>query len=715
MGSNPTLSLGAGSSTVEHRMNNPKFSSAHLLFQIVRRGKMKSIFVHYLFAKGYLIGNEVSEHSFEYAFAMANMFGIRIVRGGEYASEDLLEFISNELGRRVPPSFYRGFPESVKKLSRTELLFDQLIHYTRTYGFGNFDSPDYSRFEEDFERCAFREEVTPRDFSILCEEEAKEVLLSFVEALLNASRPLSTEQYEVVLMYYREYGELPCAPKSKNTAIRLFVDTGVVDFCDALWLSDVIKVCAEIQYRKYGSEDLSDLHLKNGDRKMLTALIHKLMKDGKCNLAECYEKKKLFQGLLHHIHLKPESAQEEEFLLAMRGRGNGSVYATVERALKKGDVPFAVTALYEGKGGGAVLRELNYFVSRAEDKNDIRFILSHIDASPILYLQLYLSYASYAFEGSRVFRFTKFNRMRTHTETEEEVESRRSRLDKDTVAFLHGYFEEKLKEMLHGKVGKVYIDEEMYKIALPLAEASTQGGVGVLPRGSRLPLPEGKKIRAFTYWEKVNDIDLAVLGFTVDGKCSEFSWRTMWDRQSKGITFSGDQTSGFKGGSEYYDIVFDAFMKKYPDTAYLVFTNNVYSDMHFNQCICRAGYMMRDVEDSGQVFEPKTVESSFVIDADSTSAYLFGIDLGAREFVWLNVANHSEMHIAALQDATFLLEYFRITEHMNVGKFFEWMAQEVVDNPSEADIVLSTREVEHREDAEVIRRFEYEKMLKYLG
>ena len=87
----------------------------------------------------------------------------------------------------------------------------------------------------------------------------------------------------------------------------------------------------------------------------------------------------------------------------------------------------------------------------------------------------------------------------------------------------------------------------------------------------------------------------------------------------------------------------------------------------------------------------------------------------AREFVWLNMANHSEMHIAALQDVTFLLDYFRITEHMNVGKFFEWMAQEVVDDPMEADIVLSTREVERREDAEVIRRFEYEKILKYLG
>ncbi len=676
---------------------------------------MKSIFEKFLFSKGYLIGKEVSEYAFEYAFAMANMFGVRLVRGREYASQEHLEFLSQEMGRDVPPSFYRGFPESVKKLSRAELFFDQLLHYTKTYGFGDFENPDYSRFEEDFERCAFKEDVTPRDFSIIKEEEAKEILTSFVEALLNGSRPLSTDQYNVVLSYYKEYEALPCAPHAKNTAIRLYVDTGVLDFCDSLWLSDVIKVCAEIQYRKYFSEDLCDLHLKGADRKLLADLIHKLIADGKSNITECYEKKKLWQGMLHHIHLKPQSEEEIEFLKAMRTRGNHSIYSTVERALKKGDIPFAVTTLYEGKGGGAVLRELNYLVSRAEDKNDIRFILSHIDASPILLLQLYLSYITYAFEGGRVFRFTRFNRLCTHNETEEEIEHRRSRLDEKTVAYLREYCEEKLKEILCGKVGKVYIDKEMYQIALPISEASTKGGIGVLPRGSRLPLPKGKKIRAFTYWEQVNDIDLSVLGFSEDGTMSEFSWRTMWENQGKCITFSGDQTSGFQGGSEYYDIVFDAFTKKYPNTAYLVFANNVFSNMHFNECVCRAGYMMRDTRDSGQVFEPKTVESSFVIDADSTSAYLFGIDLLRREFVWLNMANRSEMHIAALQNASFLLDYFHITEHMNVGKFFEWMAKEVVSDPMDADIVLATHEVPHREDAEVIRRFEYEKILKYLG
>lgn len=676
---------------------------------------MKEIFERFLFSKGFLVGKEKDENAFFYAFAMANLFGISLSRGREYASRELLDFISYELGEDVPCSFYIGFPESVRKLSRSELLFDQLLHYTVTYGFGNFEVPGHSVFEEDFKRSAFREQVTVREMAILSVDEAEETIASFVESLVLGSRPLSNEQYSLVLAYYEENGRLPAKVVSKNTAIRLLVDTGDLGFSEGLWLSDTIKVCAELQYRKYGSEDIKKLHWKSSDRKFFTSLLHRIFQDGKYNLTECYEKKKLFQGVLHHIHFNPQTGEEIDFCNAMRREGNGSVYATVERALKAGDVPFAVTALYTEKGAGAILRNLNYLISRAEDKSDIRFILSHLDASPILLIQLYISYLTYAFEGGRTFRFTRFNRLCVHTETAEEMEHRRSRLDKEAVDVLCDFCMEKLKQTLRGKVGKVYIDEEMYRMALPLAEASSEGGVGVLARGSRLPFPKGKKIRAFTYWEGVNDIDLSVLGFTEDGRMSEFSWRTMWQKQSEAITFSGDQTSGFRGGSEYYDILLEKFKAEYPDTTYLVFANNVFSQLHFNQCICRAGYMMRDEDDSGEVFEPKTVQSSFTINADSTSAYLFGLDLLKNEFVWLNMANHSEGHIAGLQNASFLLDYFRITEHINVGRFFEWMAEEIVTDPMQADIVLSTDEVPHREEALVIRRFDYEKILKYLG
>lgn len=48
--------------------------------------------------------------------------------------------------------------------------------------------------------------------------------------------------------------------------------------------------------------------------------------------------------------------------------------------------------------------------------------------------------------------------------------------------------------------------------------------------------------------------------------------------------------------------------------------------------------MLRDWDDSGQVYEPKTVKSSYLVNCESTFAYLFGIDLFTNEFVWLNVA-----------------------------------------------------------------------------
>ena len=136
-----------------------------------------------------------------------------------------------------------------------------------------------------------------------------------------------------------------------------------------------------------------------------------------------------------------------------------------------------------------------------------------------------------------------------------------------------------------------YVNEypDMKNYALPLAESTSQGGFGVLARGSHIHIGERKKIRAFTYWEKVDDIDLSVLGLTEDGRQKEFSWRTMAERQSEAITYSGDQTAGFNGGSEYFDIDTAVFRKQYPRVRYLVFCNNVYSGINFDQCLCRAG------------------------------------------------------------------------------------------------------------------------------
>ena len=255
----------------------------------------------------------------------------------------------------------------------------------------------------------------------------------------------------------------------------------------------------------------------------------------------------------------------------------------------------------------------------------------------------------------------------------------------------------------------------MYDVALPIQETASSGGYGVLPKGSVIHIGDCKKIRAFTYWERVNDIDLSVIGLDGEGNQTEFSWRTMYGRQSDYITYSGDQTSGYNGGSEFFDVDLKLFRKHNPKIKYLVFCDNVYSCSTFAECLCKAGYMLRDVEDSGEIFEPTTVKSSFVINCESSFAYLFGIDLERNDFVWLNVSRDSDCHVAGATSVDSLMSYFRITDVLNMGTFFEMLATELVVSPKEADVIVGDGVTELREGAELIRACDFERVLALMN
>ncbi|MBP3869958.1 MAG: hypothetical protein J6E46_03160, partial [Faecalicoccus sp.] len=305
--------------------------------------------------------------------------------------------------------------------------------------------------------------------------------------------------------------------------------------------------------------------------------------------------------------------------------------------------------------------------------------------------------------------------MTVHMETKEESAKRKSILSSDRVDLLMSLIKNSLKKVYADRLNKVYIDPDMKKIALPIQEGTSASGYGILPKGSHLSIPEGKKIRAFTYWEKVNDIDLSVIGLCEDGSQKEFSWRSMWNKQSDVITYSGDETSGYNGGSEYFDIDIPAFKKKYPHITHLVFCDNVYSFKPFSECICTAGYMLRDAKDSGEIFEPKTVKTSFTINSDSRFAYLFAIDLMNHEFIWLNIGRDSSVNVAGTTAMNYLRSYFDIISVMNLYDFFSMIAKETVDDVSKADVVVTDKVVNVTEDVEVIRSTDVERIMALMN
>jgi hypothetical protein len=663
---------------------------------------MKRIFKEYLFQKHMFVceraGTGLAEneepHVFETLFSLANLFGITITEGKELAQKEMIEFASGMLGKNVPAPFYQGFPESVRNLSADQLLFDQLVHYTVTYGFGHFSEPGHSLFEETFERMAFQENVEVKEFTIIEEAAAVKLLAEYVGNLLASSRPLSDMQFAMVCDYIQTYRYKVQQCASKNTLVRLMVALRDLRFARFLYLSDVIKVLDEINFVGYGKEELKKLNLRNQDRKFLTSVIDELFAISHVDVITCYEKKDVWCGLLHHLHYQPKCEKAREFLADMRTKGNKSVYASFERLMNSGNIRGAVSTLKEGKGSGALLRNLDYIISRIEEPEDLTFVLHNLETkNNLMLLQLFLHYAGErkGEEHGRAFRFVRHNTMRVHAELPKEVKRRKSMISRGQSAIVSRFVEENLRRNLRGKLGKVYVDEAMKKIALPLQEATAQGGIGVLAKGSRLPIPDGKKLRAFTYWEKVDDIDLSVIGMDEEGLQTEFSWRTMAMNQSGAITYSGDETSGYNGGSEYFDIDLEKFHELYPAIRKLVFCDNVYSGFNFETCYCTAGFMKRDLLDSGEIYEPKTIESAFRVNCPGMFAYLFGIDLEKREFVWLNLSRDAHVTVAGTTSLAFLLDYFDVTEKMNVYRFFEWMATELVTDPAKADVIVSDR------------------------
>ncbi len=675
---------------------------------------MKKIYKNYLFRKHILVSETNDpENPFETVFSLAHLFGIRVTQGEHLADASMIRYASSQLGEKVPEPFYRGFPESVRALTPDELLYDQMLHYFTTYVCGDFSEAGHSVFEEQIERTAFTEKTKIKDFSIITEKEALAQIGKIVTDLLSGTRPLNDESYLLCLQYLRDFRQIPEKIASKNTAIRLLLGLRDPKMAAFLQMSDVIKLVDELNYRSYDSDNIRKLNLKNQDRVFLTKVMNEIISAGKCDIETCYEKKHQWNGFLHHIHFRAKTEAAQEFVDAMRGQENHSVYSAFEAKMAAGDVRGAAQYLKNEKGSGAVLRNLNYIISRCENEEDVTFVTECLDTrNVIILLQLLIQYENYRTDGiPRTFTFTKYNKLKVHRETSEECAQRKSVIRAEQAAFLSDFIRNRLKELLHGRLGTVYIDPAMEAYALPLQENTSQSGFGVLPKGTHLPIGEMKVLRAFTYWEKVNDIDLSVFGISENGRQTEFSWRTMAGRQSKGITYSGDETSGFNGGSEYFDINIKVFRKKYPHVRYLIFCDNVYSNLPFCDCYCKAGYMLRDENGSGQIYEPKTVESAFLVNCESRFAYLFGVDLDKEEFVWLNIGRNSDAAVAGQTRLDFLTDYFHLTDIINMRTFFEMAATKITDRMDEADIIVTNHPVTAPEHAEVIREYDFEKVI----
>lgn len=367
---------------------------------------MKDIYKDYLFQKHILVldpqfyTETVDEHTAT-VLMLAGKFGIVIDSDHYCPSKSMIRDAARNLGEDIPEPFYRGFPETVREFTPDQLYFDQIMHYSQTYGLGWWSMPGHSILESDeqkdsgkshisdvrsveFMQRALKPDTPHKVFSIVEEARALDILHENIRLLLSGNRPLNPDQLELVKEAYKDFGgairpfKMPC----KDTAIRLLYDFRDLSFCRYLKLSDTIKLLNYIQYNQYQSENLKKLNLRNQDRKLITNVIDRFFQnepEESTNfsvLQECHEKKKIWCGLLHHIHYQPKNPASANFVVRIRGKGNLSAYSIFEHFMGEGFPVQAACYLYEKKGTSALVRNLNYILSRCKTEKEIEEVLA---------------------------------------------------------------------------------------------------------------------------------------------------------------------------------------------------------------------------------------------------------------------------------------------------------------------------------------------------
>ncbi|MEI5520244.1 TerD family protein [Streptomyces brasiliscabiei] len=150
---------------------------------------------------------------------------------------------------------------------------------------------------------------------------------------------------------------------------------------------------------------------------------------------------------------------------------------------------------------------------------------------------------------------------------------------------------------------RLLLDPEVLDVALPLSGRATAAGLGVLPRGSVSEV-DGERLRFFVYWKETEhrtDYDLSALLLHSD--YSTDAWLSYTSLTAIGGRHSGDVTEAPDGASEFIDLTLDRVRG-----TFVVPQVNIYAGEGFEEVEeSFFGFMLRDGEQKGRPFEPRTV------------------------------------------------------------------------------------------------------------
>jgi len=191
-------------------------------------------------------------------------------------------------------------------------------------------------------------------------------------------------------------------------------------------------------------------------------------------------------------------------------------------------------------------------------------------------------------------------------------------------------------------LGKCYVDSALSDYLVPSSQRSAAKTLRTVARGSKLPLPDADVLRFFVWWKngkERTDLDLSAALFDADfNVVDEVAYYNL--KSDYGGCHSGDIVDAPNGASEFIDVSTSKVLAK--GAVYIVMVVTSYTQQPYCDLPeCFAGWMARQHAESGEIYEPRTVQDRLDISADTRIAIPVIFDLVNRRAIWCDAALRS--------------------------------------------------------------------------
>lgn len=554
---------------------------------------------------------------------------------------------------------YPGFPRQVKELSSLTLVVDQLVHYISA---GELvpNLPHEKREElnllEVFDNATTIDKVVDKDDfvkdTLYSLAHKKQGMNDFELKLVESFVPLVNTDFVVDAIVTSTHGE------NANHVLNAIADSleneDIINVFNSAKNSDhLLRFILTIYGKKntksamnyplavdhLSNDNAKAVHLKSIPRSVRKAIVNKLSMlapdTREFSADRIFGKNLLWQRVMISVHPYSMSLDSNQKRVCDIIHGNieyKTFNSELEEVLKGNDVSKALKLLKNNHG--MLLRKINHLITM--NPRSMRTINAHINKIDNVRLSTVIS----AYNGVLNYNEDKVTRVSGYNNVVRSNDREYVNVTNVLKAL------EKLIYRCMEKLDVSHIDTINVgsgDFGLPLIVRDTSDTKSTIYRGENImSFEDSDTIRVFTHWYNANrrtDVDASVLFVDNDyNKVSIISWNH--NDRSFG-TYSGDLTNAPKphGAAEFIDFEVNNVKKK--GVSYAVFKLHVYSGIPFDSIDHIAGTMVRKDADKGEIFDPRTVATSFSSSLSTTSITPLIIDLNNNVVKWIDSSSGS--------------------------------------------------------------------------